>query len=192
MRSKNNELFFFQKEEVVFLLIDVQESLMKTIQERKIIEINMKLLLHLSKIINIPVIVTTQNAEKLGPTIDSLAKLLPENQNIYNKLVFSCLRLEPVLEEIQDKRTLVLFGIEAHICVFQTAMHALSKGYNVIVVNDAVSSRVDSNKKAGLERLKESGAMLYSTEMIIYELLGEAGTDNFRAMLPYLKEPNKA
>jgi nicotinamidase-related amidase len=192
MNSKNNDVFFLRKEEVAFLLIDVQESLMKAVQDRSVIETNMKLLLHLSKIMNIPVTVTTQNAEKLGPIIDSLINLLPEDQKIYDKLVFSCLRVEPVLEEIKNKKIIILFGVEAHICVFQTAMQALFNGYKVIVVNDAVSSRVDSNKQTGLKRMEKSDVVLYSTEMIIYELLGQAGTENFRAMLPYLKDSEKA
>ncbi|MHA1990318.1 MAG: isochorismatase family protein [Candidatus Hodarchaeales archaeon] len=190
MNSKNNEVFFLQKDKVAFLLIDVQESLMKAVQDRTIIETNMKLLLHLSKIMNIPVTVTTQNAKNLGPTIDSLINLLPEDQKIYDKLVFSCLRVESVLEEIKNRGVLILFGVEAHICVFQTAIQALSKGYEVIVINDAVSSRVDSNKQTGLKRMEKSGVMLYSTEMVIYELLGQAGTENFRRMLPYLRDPN--
>jgi nicotinamidase-related amidase len=192
MNSKNNDVFFLRKEEVAFLLIDVQESLMKAVQDRSVIETNMKLLLHLSKIMNIPVTVTTQNAEKLGPIIGSLINLLPEDQKIYDKLVFSCLRVEPVLEEIKNKKIIILFGVEAHICVFQTAMQALFNGYKVIVVNDAVSSRVDSNKQTGLKRMEKSDVVLYSTEMIIYELLGQAGTENFRAMLPYLKDSEKA
>jgi nicotinamidase-related amidase len=192
MNSKNNEVFFLRKDEVAFLLIDVQESLMKAVQDRAVIEKNMKLLLHLSKIMNIPVTVTTQNAEKLGSIIDSLSILFSDTQKIYDKLVFSCLRVESVLEEIKNKNILILFGVEAHICVFQTAMQALSKGYKVIVVSDGVSSRVQSNKQSGLERLRQVGVILYSAEMVIYELLGQAGTDNFRAMLPYLKDPNKA
>ena len=192
MNSKNDKFLFLHKEEVAFLLIDVQESLMNAVQDRRTIETNMKLLLRLANILNIPITVTTQNAKRLGPTIESLTYLLPDEQKIHNKLVFSCLRVESVLEEIKNKRILILFGVEAHICVFQTAMQALSEGFKVIVVNDAVSSRVEFNKQSGLERLKESNVMLYSTEMVIYELLGEAGTDHFRAMLPYLKDPKNA
>jgi nicotinamidase-related amidase len=192
MNIKKDSVFFLNSEETTFLLIDVQKILMNAVQERDKIETNMKLLLRLADVIGIPVTVTTQNASRLGPTIDSLTNLLHQDQKIYDKLVFSCLRVTSVLEEIQSKKTIVLFGVEAHICIFQTAMQALSAGYNVIVVNDAVSSRVVENKKSGLERLREAGVILYSTEMVIYELLGEAGTDNFRAMLPYLKDSSKA
>ena len=192
MNLINDSIFFLNSEETAFLLVDVQESLMKAVQERDKIETNMKLLLRLAQIIGIPVTVTTQNASRLGPIIDSLTNLLLKEQKIYDKLVFSCLRVKPVLEEIQSKKTVVLFGVEAHICIFQTAMQALSAGYNVIVVSDAVSSRVIENKEAGLQRLREVGVILYSTEMVIYELLGEAGTDDFRAMLPYLKDNTKA
>ncbi|OLS24614.1 MAG: hypothetical protein HeimC3_18860 [Candidatus Heimdallarchaeota archaeon LC_3] len=192
MNIKNETVFFLHSEETAFLLVDVQKSLMNAVQDNNRIETNMKLLLRLANVIGIPVTVTTQNASRLGPTIDSLTNLLHKDQKIYDKLVFSCLRVKSVLEEIQSKKTIVLFGVEAHICIFQTSIQALSAGYNVIVVNDAVSSRVIENKESGLQRLREAGVILYSTEMVIYELLGEAGTDNFRAMLPYLKDSSKA
>ena len=173
------------------MLIDVQDSLFKAVQDNKIIEMNMRLLLRLGSILNIPLLVTTQNAPKLGPTIPILSKIFPQNQKVHDKLVFSCLKVPTVVEELQnnDRKTLILFGIEAHICVYQTAIQALEQGYNVIVVADAVSSRTQDNKQIGLQRLRDSGVILLSTEMVIYELLGEAGTPIFRTMLPYLKDP---
>ena len=176
------------------MLIDVQNSLFKAVHENNSIEMNMKLLLRLNNILNIPLIVTTQNAPKLGPTLPSLSKLFKQGQKEFDKLTFSCLKVPAVLDELKEinKKTLVLFGIEAHICVYQTAMQGIIDNYNVVVVTDAVSSRVLDNKLTGLQQLSKSGVNLLSTEMVIYELLGEAGTDNFRAMLPFLKDPSSA
>ena len=176
------------------MLIDVQNSLFKAVHENNSIEMNMKLLLRLNNILNIPLIVTTQNSPKLGPTLPSLSKLFKQGQKEFDKLTFSCLKVPAVLDELKEinKKTLVLFGIEAHICVYQTAMQGIIDNYNVVVVTDAVSSRVLDNKLTGLQQLSKSGVNLLSTEMVIYELLGEAGTDNFRAMLPFLKDPSSA
>ena len=143
---------------------------------------------------SIPLVVTVQNAPKLGPTLPSLIKLLPDGQKEYNKLVFSCLKVPEVNNDLQTikRKTVILFGIEAHICVYQTSIDALAKDYNVVVVTDAVSSRTLENKTTGLNQMQKAGVNLLSTEMVIYELLGEAGTTNFRAMLPYLKDPTSA
>lgn len=185
--------FILNSKEISFLLIDVQGTLFNVIHDNKAIELNMKLLLRLRNILNIHLIVTTQNAPKLGPTIDSLSALFSKNQKEIDKLTFSCLKVPNVLTELEanNSKTLVLFGIEAHICVYQTAIDALRKKFNVIVVTDAVSSRTLENKLVAFEQLRHSGVSLLSTEMVIYELLGEAGTNNFRAILPFLKDPSK-
>ncbi len=186
--------FTLNAKNCTFILIDVQDSLFRFVHDNKTIEMNIKLLLRLRAILNIPIIVTTQNALKLGTTLPSLAKLLPSGQKEWDKLVFSCLKVPGVKEEIKElnKKTVVLFGIEAHICVYQTAIHALTEKYDVVVVTDAVSSRTLENKKTVLYQLHESGVNLLSTEMVIYELLEKAGTPDFRAMLPFLKDPMTA
>ena len=188
---QNHSYFKLNVKDCIFMLIDVQDSLFKAVQDNKTIEMNMRQLLRLSSIMDIPVIVTTQNAPKLGPTIPTLSKLFHQNQKVHDKLAFSCLKVPTVVEELQSnsRKTLILFGIESHICVYQTAIQALEQNYNVIVVTDAVSSRTQENKQVGLQRLRDSGIILLSTEMIIYELLGEAGTPTFRTMLPFLKDP---
>ena len=191
MTTQIHSYFKLNVKDCIFMLIDVQDSLFKTVQDNKIIEMNMRLLLRLSSIMNIPLIVTTQNAQKLGPTVPILSKNFHQDQKIHDKLAFSCLKVPTVVEELHnnDRKTLILFGIEAHKCVYQTAIQALEQNYNVIVVTDAVSSRTQENKQIGLQRLRDSGVIVLSTEMIIYELMGEAGTPTFRTMLPYLKDP---
>ena len=140
--------FILKPEECTFILIDVQDSLFKTIHNNKFIEQNMRLLLRLREILNIDLIVTTQNAPRLGPTLPSLSSLLPDSQKQIDKMVFSCLKVSDVITELNifNHKTLLLFGIEAHICVYQTAIEAITKGYNVIVATDAVSSRTVENK----------------------------------------------
>ena len=88
---------------------------------------------------------------------------------------------------LAGRNTLLLCGMETHICVMQTALGALNQGLNVHIAADAVSSRTELNWKLGLERMKEAGAVISSTEMMIYELMGRSGSSAFKEILPYLK-----
>ena len=106
--------------------------------------------------------------------------------------MFSCFGSDAfcsVLKRMPGNRnTVLLCGMESHICVAQTALAALREGYIVHVASDAVSSRTEWNWKIGLERMRAAGAVISSTEMIIYELLRSSGATAFKELLPYLKE----
>jgi len=151
---------------------------------------NSQMLIRLAKILKIPALVTTQYAKGLGTTVPEIASLLPESSPI-DKLMFSCFGSDvfcSLLKRLPGQRTTVLLcGMETHICVMQTALAALREGYLVHVASDAVSSRTESNWRIGLERMRDAGAVLSSTEMMIYELLRSSGAPAFREMLPYLK-----
>ena len=129
-------------------------------------------------------------ARKLGATVPEIASLLPESGAI-DKNLFSCLGSEvfcTLLKRLPGNRnTLLLCGMESHICVTQTALAALREGYIVHVASDAVSSRTEWNWKIGLERMRAAGAVISSTEMMIYELMRSSGSPAFKEMLPYLK-----
>jgi len=115
---------------------------------------------------------------------------LPETPAI-DKVMFSCFGSDmfcSLLKRLPGQRTTVLLcGMETHICVMQTALGALREGYLVHVAADAVSSRTELNWKIGLERMRAAGAILSSTEMMIYELLRSSGVSAFKEMLAYLK-----
>ena len=138
---------------------------------------------------------TTQNAKGLGHTVPEIASLLPESPSIdklsIDKLTFSCFGSDAfcsMLKRLPGQRTTVLLcGMETHICVMQTALGALREGYLVHVASDAVSSRTELNWKIGLDRMKSAGVILSSAEMMIYELLRASGSPAFRELLPYLK-----
>ena len=133
---------------------------------------------------------TTQYAKGLGNTVPEIASLLPETQAI-DKQMFSCFGSDvfcSVLKRLPGHRnTVLLCGMESHICVAQTALAALRDGYLVHVTTDAVSSRTEWNWKVGLERMRAAGAVLSSTEMMIYELMRSSGSGAFKELLPYLK-----
>jgi len=174
-----------EKDDSVLVVIDVQKILMPVIAEnRKVID-NVSKLLKFAHIINLPVVLTEQ--EKLGATVPQVKQEIPECTPI-GKITFDAFLSDEFVEQVRKtkRNTLILTGVETHICVAQTALHALP-GFKVHVVSDGVSSRTSGNWKIGLERVRQSGAVITSTEMVIYELLKRAGTDEFRQTLKLVK-----
>jgi nicotinamidase-related amidase len=178
-----------QAEQCALIVIDIQEKLLPPIFERERVVKNSQLLIQLARILDIPAITTTQYAKGLGNTVPEVASLLPEPA--MDKLSFSCFEDDAfcsLLKKLRGKRTTALVcGMESHICVAQTALGALREGYVVHVASDAVSSRTEWNWQIGLERMRVAGAVISSTEMIIYELLRASGTAAFKEMLKHLK-----
>ncbi len=178
-------------EHCALLVIDVQEKLLPSIFQKDQLVRNAKLLIRLAGIVNVPVLVTTQHVKGLGPTVPEVASLLPNTPAI-DKQMFSCFGSDvfcSLLKRLPGNRnTVLLCGMESHICVAQTGLAALRDGYLVHVASDAVSSRTEWNWKIGLERMRAAGAVISSTEMMIYEILRSSGAPAFRQMLPYLKE----
>jgi nicotinamidase-related amidase len=185
-------------EQCALLVVDMQEKLLPPIWEKERLTRNVQLLVRLAGILKIPALVTTQYAKGLGNIIPELAALLPgvppgfsPEVSPIDKLMFSCFGSEAfcsLLKRLPGQRTTVLLcGMETHICVMQTALDALREGYLVHVACDAVSSRTELNWRIGLDRMKSAGAILSSAEMTIYELLRSSAAPAFRAMLPYLK-----
>ncbi|HLX84536.1 MAG TPA: hydrolase [Terriglobales bacterium] len=179
-----------EAEQCALVVVDMQERLLPPIWEKQRLVRNVQLLIRLAGILKIPAIVTTQNAKGLGHTVPEIASLLPESPSI-DKLMFSCFGSDvfcSLLKRLPGQRTTVLLcGMETHICVMQTALGALREGYLVHVASDAVSSRTELNWRIGLDRMKSAGVILSSAEMMIYELLRTSGSPAFRELLPYLK-----
>lgn len=179
-----------QAEQCVLLVVDIQEKLLPPIFDKERLVRNSQLLIRLARILNIPAIATTQYAKGLGSTIPEIASLLPGAEAI-DKLEFSCFGSDAFCSQMKrlpgNRNTVLLCGMESHICVTQTALAALREGYLVHVASDAVSSRSEWNWKIGLERMKAAGAIISSTEMMIYELLRRSGGAAFKELLPHLK-----
>jgi nicotinamidase-related amidase len=175
--------------ECALIVIDIQEKLLPPIFRKEQLLKNSQLLIGLAGLLKIPVVASTQYAKGLGETVPEIQSLLPE-QGI-DKQVFSCFASDvfcSLLKRLPGRRnTLLLCGMESHICVTQTALGALREGYLVHVASDAVSSRTEWNWKIGLGRMRDAGAVISSTEMIIYELLRESGTEAFKEMLKWLR-----
>jgi nicotinamidase-related amidase len=179
-----------EAEQCALIVVDIQEKLLPPIWQKEQLVRNSQMLIRLAGILKIPAIVSTQYAKGLGNTLPEIASLLPESTPV-DKVMFSCFGSDvfcSMLKRLPGHRTTVLLcGMEAHICVTQTALAALREGYLVHVASDAVSSRAEWNWRVGLERMRAAGAVISSTEMMIYELLRSSGAPAFKEMLPYLK-----
>jgi nicotinamidase-related amidase len=179
-----------EAERCALIVIDIQEKLLPPIYEKDQLVRNSQLLLRLAGILKIPVLMSTQYAKGLGNTVPEIASLASGIQPI-DKVMFSCFGSDVFCSSLKrlpgNRNTVLLCGMESHICVMQTALSALREGYIVHVASDAVSSRTEWNWRIGLERMRAAGAILSSTEMMMYELLRSSGTSAFKELLPHLK-----
>jgi len=179
-----------EAEQCALVVVDIQEKLLPPIFNKNTLVKNSQLLIRLAKILHIPALVTTQYSKGLGATVPEIASLLSEVQSI-DKLEFGCFGSDQFRARLKslpgDRNTVLLCGMESHICVTQTALGALNDGYLVHVASDAVGSRAEWNWKVGLDRMKSAGAVISSTEMMMYELLRCSGTPEFKELLQYLK-----
>ena len=175
--------------ECALIVIDIQEKLLPPIFEKERLVRNARLLIRLAGILNLPTIASTQYTKGLGDTVPEVKELLP--QSAIDKQMFSCFGSDvfcSLLKRLPGRRnTVLLCGMESHICVMQTALGALREGYVVHVASDAVSSRTEWNWKVGLDRMRAARCVISSTEMMIYELLRSSGSEAFKQMLPHLK-----
>jgi len=182
---------FLHAEQCCLYVIDPQERLMAHIHESGTVVKNIALMLRLAAAVSIPVIASTQYKKGIGPLVPELAELLSavpcpdkvEFNGLDNLAVRQTLDRLPTGVD-----TLLLCGVESHICVYQTALGALDAGYKVWVIADAVSSRTAANNRFGRQRLRELGVTVAPAEMILYELLRKAGTPAFKAMLPFIRD----
>lgn len=177
-------------ESCALVVIDIQQKLLPPIFQKEQLVLNSKLLIRTAGILKIPTLLSTQYAKGLGDTLPEIASLLGGTQPV-DKTLFSCFGSDAfcaLLKRLPGQRnTLLLCGMESHICVMQTALAALREGYVVHVASDAVSSRTEWNWKIGLDRMRSAGAIVSSTEMAIYELMRSSSSAAFKELLPHLK-----
>lgn len=169
----------------VLVVIDVQEKLLPVMHEKDKILDNVVRLVRFAKIIDLPVVVTEQ--ENLGPTLGDIAGEVPGFDQI-SKIDFDATRCSEFVERLKKigRKAVIIAGIESHVCITQTVL-SLLPDYDVHVVSDAVSSRTRENLDVAFGRMGAGGAVISSTEMVIFELLKRAGTDEFREALRLVK-----
>jgi nicotinamidase-related amidase len=175
-------------DDTFLVLIDVQGKLFNVMSEKEVLLDNTQKLLKGLQLLGVPVILTEQNPAGLGPTLSELSQLIPEVKPL-PKFCFSCYQnqgFQDALTSLKRRQALVC-GIEAHICVYQTALELQSNGYEVQVVADAVSSRTSRNREIALARLQSEGNKITSTEMALFELLKTAANSKFRDLSRIIK-----
>ncbi|MGO4388895.1 hydrolase [Microvirga sp. 2YAF29] len=174
------------------VVVDVQARLMPAIAEADQVLANTGILLKAARRLGVPVTATEQYPKGLGTTVDTIAEALPPEAVVVPKITFSAAGNAAIAERITSLRgegrdQLVICGAEAHVCVLQTALAFRNAGFNVFVVADAVSSRSQHSVNAACARLLHAGCNWVTTEMILFEWMERAGTDDFRALSPLIR-----
>ncbi len=169
------------RNKTALIVVDVQEKFRPVIFEMDRVIDNTKKVIEGASILGIPIIVTEQYPKGLGKTVDDIKDSLGDFKPI-EKLSFSCFGDTKFIEELEKLNVtdIIILGIEAHVCITKTILDAIAKGYRVHLVTDAISSRSESNLKIAIERAKQSGAFLASSEMILFQLMDAAGTEEFK------------
>lgn len=170
------------------LIIDVQEKLFPHIHDHETLEQEQVKLIQGLRQLGIPMRMTEQYKKGLGNTIPSIREAFGQEEG-YEKVAFSCCDNEHAMEAIAglNRKNIILFGIETHVCVLQTALDLLEKGYHPVVIEDCVGSRKASDKRTAIERMRREGATISSLESILFELCRVAGSDSFKFISKLVK-----
>jgi nicotinamidase-related amidase len=176
------------KEKTGIIIIDVQEKLMAVMGQKQRVLDNVLRLMELSNIFGLPVLFTEQYPKWLGPTLPEIVETSPSYDPI-SKMHFNCCDVEGFNKKLNslESENLIVVGVETHICVFQTCVSLLERGYQIHVPQDAVTSRTDENWQVGLKLMDKAGAVITSTEAILYQIMKKAGTTEFKKMLKVIK-----
>jgi nicotinamidase-related amidase len=176
------------KDKTAAVVIDIQEKLLPHISEGEAVVKNCVRLIEGLKLLSVPMLVTQQYTRGLGPTVPGVASMFQVFSPV-EKIAFSCCDEPSFMKQLteHDKQFILLCGIEAHVCVLQTCLDLLEKGFIPVVAEDAVSSRRQNDKKVAVKRMRQEGARITTTESILFELTREAGNQTFRAISALVK-----
>lgn len=177
-------------ENTCLVVVDIQEKLFKVMHNRDQVLRNSAILVKIAQVLDIPILWCQQVPDALGPTVHDLWGLFMKAEiEPMDKTTFSCCGNEAFMKRIDElkSQTAIVCGIESHVCVFQTVMELIQHGLSVHVVADAVSSRTNENKQIGLHRVAEGGAVITSTEMLMFELLRDSKHPKFRELAKLIK-----
>jgi len=183
--------FTLPRKQTALVIVDFQERLFPAMDPDRKEEMrkNTALLLELARVLRLPILFTEQYPEGLGRTVPEVAELLPEGAEPFAKVEFSCWRAEGFAQQFRylDLKAVILIGMESHVCVLGTALDMLREGVRVHVPGDAVVSRTEANRRVGLDLMERAGAVITSTETVVFQLLERAGTPEFKALSKLLR-----
>lgn len=170
------------------LIIDVQEKLVPVINGSETVIQQCQRLIQGAQLLNVPVTATEQYPQGLGPTVQCLAELVPDRSSKIEFSCRSCLDWIDCGTEPEARFRVVVAGIEAHVCVLQTVLDLLSFGFRVYVVADAVSSRKLFDREIALQRMAASGAVITTTEAVLFEWCERAGSPEFKQISRLIRD----
>ena len=172
----------------LIMIIDIQEKLLNAVFNKEILEKNASIWAKSATTLNIPVLITEQYPKGLGNTNESIKNSI-ENAKYYEKSDFNALTNTEVSEELakSNKKQIILFGIETHICVYQTVTALIQAGYDVVVINNACGSRNAEEHSLALKYMEKLGAHIKTTEMALFELLKSSKHHNFKEIQSLIK-----
>lgn len=174
------------------LIVDVQQKLVGAISGKdKVVEACVRLV-RAARLLDVPITISEQYPQGLGPTVDPIREAFANNGFVLDKVEFSCLKSEALRERLHELRRkgrpqVVVGGIEAHVCVLQTAIDLEAQGFEAFVVADAIGSRSKMNRKLAMTRLATAGADIVDSEMVMFEWLERAGTPEFKELQALIK-----
>lgn len=176
------------KDSTIGVVVDMQERLFPVIHDNTTLEKNVQTLIQGLSVLEVPLMVTEQYKKGLGETIDSINSLVDKYFHS-EKIAFSCCDEPTFMEHVETskKRSVLIAGIESHICVLQTAIDLKERGFTPVVIEDCVASRNPENKRIAMKRLHQEGILVSSYESILFELCRFAGNDAFKAISKLVK-----
>ncbi|MCH9610345.1 MAG: hypothetical protein S4CHLAM81_04960 [Chlamydiales bacterium] len=178
-----------QKESAALLLVDVQENLFPQIDRRDEVLDTICFFLQAASVLRLPTVVTEQYPKGLGATLQTVREFLPKNQPILEKSSFSAYsgEIAKMIDAIEAQSWIVI-GVETHICILQTVRDLIAVGKDVVVLNDATSSRSLYDYSTAIAELRDLGARISNSETILYEMVKDAASAEFKQLLPLIKE----
>ena len=176
------------KEQTLAIAIDLQERLVPVMHEAEFLMRRAEILTQGLHILDVPIFITRQYPKGLGDTLPSITNAAPK-ATTYDKIDYSVYRDSAIQEAIDatNKKTIILYGVEAHICVLQTALDLKEAGYHVYVVVDACASRHTYDRDIAWRRLEQEGIVLTTSESLLFALLGRAGSEEFKTISKLIK-----
>ncbi len=180
--------FIARREDSLVLVIDIQQAMLKIIDDWEQVAWKVSQITRAAEIFHIPVLVTEQYPKGLGPTIPQVLQAI-RSPEVFIKEHFSACQEDGFIESLRSsgRSRIIVVGMEAHVCVLQTALDLIQSGFEVQIVLDAVSSRAALNRDIGIELLRQAGAVITSTEIVLFGWIHRSNTEEFRRVHPILK-----
>ena len=175
-----------ERDRAVLVVIDVQDAFRKAVPDFERIALAASTLVQGAQELDMPIAVTEQYPQGLGDTVPEVREILPEDLEPLEKVVFSAAEADGF--DLAGREQALVCGIETHVCVNQTVLDLLDRGVEVHVATDAVGSRFESDKGVGLRKMERAGAILTSVETALFELVGAAGSGEFKRVQKLILE----